>query len=57
MMSCSAACSVAGHLFLLGSELLYAIPYNGEIACHLEPHQLRRNRGRGERWCGLSDRR
>jgi hypothetical protein len=33
---------------LLGSELLYAIPHNGEIACHLgEPHQLRRNRGRG----------
>ena len=49
-------CNVLVHLFLLGSELLYGIPHNGKIACHLEPHQLRGNRGRGERWCGLSER-
>ena len=47
-----------GHLFLLGSELLYAVPHDGEIARNgLELlHQLR-SCGRGGRWCGLSDKR
>jgi hypothetical protein len=56
--------NVLGHLVLLGGEfldlvgeLLYADPDNGEIARHFEPHKLRRNRDRGGRWCGLSDRR
>jgi integrase len=38
-----------GELLDLVSELLYAVPYNSEIACHFEPHQLRRNRDRGGR--------
>jgi len=66
VMSCSTACDatmfwdmvlLGGELIDLVGELLYGVPYNGEIACHFEPHQLRRNCGRGERWCGLSDRR
>ena len=48
---------LGGELLDLVSELLYAVPDNGEIACHFEPHKLRRNRDRGGRWSGLSDRR
>jgi hypothetical protein len=36
-------CDVLGHLFLLGGELVYAIPHNREIAYHLV------DRGHGER--------
>jgi hypothetical protein len=48
-----------GHLFLLGSELLYAVPHDGEIARNgLELlHQLRRSCGRSGRRYGLIDRR
>jgi hypothetical protein len=35
---------LGGEVLKLVSELLYAVPYNGKIACHFEPHQLRRNR-------------
>jgi hypothetical protein len=41
---------LGGELLDLVSELLYAVPDNGEIACHFEPHKLRRNRDRGGRW-------
>jgi hypothetical protein len=40
---------LGGELLELVSELLYAVSYNGEIACYFEPHKLRRNRDRGGR--------
>jgi hypothetical protein len=48
-----------GKMLLLGSELLYAAPQDGEISCHGLKllHQFRRRCGRGGRWCSLSDRR
>jgi len=52
-------CNVPGHLFLFFSKLLYATPYDREIARHRLKlvHQLRRHCGHGRHRCWVVFRR